>query len=224
MRFQRQAFKHPLGDETDEFAGVQKFLLLFWFHPQGALRSSGPHTFVGAAELTPGRGRSKVRRTVLAQDGHSLGEEAIYQLLWRSARPENSDPNGARVNMAKKNVRQNIARLFEKLAIEVLESFAPMNSQAHLYRIFSYKQILERRRAHGLEFILRNKGFVFCTLTGEVMHLSPAYQTSPGDETSSLRPAAPKAIRRAVESEKPVPKISPSSGEELIPISQALNQ
>jgi hypothetical protein len=99
--------------------------------------------------LTPGRGRSKIRRCVLAQDGHSLGEEAIYQVLWRAGRPENSDPNGSRtirigaaevgckINMAKKNVRQNISRLFEKLALEILEDFETMSSQARLYRIYS---------------------------------------------------------------------------------------
>lgn len=103
------------------------------------------------SDLTPGRGRSKVRRCILAQDGHSLGEEAIYQMLWRSGRPEGADPNGARtvrmgaaelgnrINMAKKNVRMNISRLFEKLSINLLEDFETINSQARLYRVFSYK-------------------------------------------------------------------------------------
>ena len=87
----------------------------------GYVSTAGVRTVPAITELTPGRGRSKVRRTILAQDGHSLGEEAIYQLLWRSAKPENNDPNGSRmvrlgaadigvrVNMAKKNVRQNIS-------------------------------------------------------------------------------------------------------------------
>ena len=153
--------------------------------------------------LTPGRGKSKIRRCVLAQDGHSLGEEAIYQVLWRTGKPESSDPNGSRtnrmgaadigykVNMAKKNVRQNISRLFEKLAVEILEDFETINSQARLYRVFSYKQILERRRSAGLEYILRNKGVVFCTRDGAELVSSPAYVSSPGDQ-SAIRPAPPK--------------------------------
>jgi hypothetical protein len=160
---------------------------------------------IASDTVTPGRGRSKVRKCVLAQDGHSLGEEAIYQIMWRSGRAENSDPNGSRtirigaadlgckVNMAKKNVRQNIARLFEKLAVEILEDFETMSSQARLYRVYSYKQILERRRAAGLEYVLRNKGVVFCTRNGEQIVSSPAYVSSPGDET--LRPAPPKKRR-----------------------------
>ena len=54
---------------------------------------------------------------------------------------------GYKVNMAKKNVRQNISKLYEKLALEILEDFETISSQARLYRVFSYKQILERRRA-----------------------------------------------------------------------------
>ena len=38
--------------------------------------------------------------------------------------------------MAKKNVRQNISRLFEKLAVEILENFETMNSQARLIAFF----------------------------------------------------------------------------------------
>lgn len=156
--------------------------------------------------VVPGRGRSQVRRCVLAQDGHSLGEEAIYQLMWRLGKAENVDPNGSRtvrigsadlgmkINMAKKNVRQNVARLFEKLSIEILEDFDTMNSQARLYRVFSYRQILERRRAVGLEFILRNKGVVFCSADGKDLVKSPAYVTSPGDETFP-RPGRVKAKR-----------------------------
>jgi len=96
--------------------------------------------------------------------------------------------------MAKKNVRQNIARLFEKLALEILEDFETISSQARLYRVFSYKQILERRRAAGLEYVLRNKGVVFCTPNGKSLVSSPAYEITPGDETS-IRPAPPKKRR-----------------------------
>ena len=195
-------------------------------------------------DLTPGRGRSKIRRCVLAQDGHSLGEEAIYQVLWRTGRAENSDPNGSRtnrmgaadigfkVNMAKKNVRQNISRLFEKLALEILEDFETMNSQARLYRVYSYKQILERRRAAGLEYVLRNKGVVFCSQDGTELVSSPAYVSSPGGKTS-IKPAPPKKKRRAVAPPEPpkypqspsaAPQDKPSDDAELQIVSKALNR
>ena len=194
-------------------------------------------------DLTPGRGRSKVRRCVLAQDGHSLGEEAIYQALWRAGRPESSDPNGSRsvrmgaadvgykVNMAKKNVRQNISKLYEKLALEILEDFETISSQARLYRVFSYKQILERRRAAGLEYVLRNKGVVFCSKDGGAVVSSPAYVKTPGDETS-IRPAPPKKRRAPLPPETtnfqpslPSPvQVEQSEDADLLAVSQALNR
>lgn len=153
-----------------------------------------------------GVGKSKIRRCVLAQDGHSLGEEAIYQVLWRFGKPEDRNPNGARqisigaaeigmrANMAKKNVRQNLSRLYEKLAIEVLEDFVTVNSKPRTYRVYSYKQILERRRSAGLEYVLRNKGVVFCTQEGVEIDLARQDQLSPGDKTSP-RPAVSKRQR-----------------------------
>lgn len=216
---------------------------------QGDVSSPGPvtspvlETYIDEPEsrLTPGRGRSKVRRCVLAQDGHSLGEEAIYQVLWRSGRQEGADPNGSRairmgaadigfkVNMAKKNVRQNISKLFEKLALEILEDFETMSSQARLYRVYSYKQILERRRAAGLEYVLRNKGVVFCSKDGVGLVSSPAYVTTPGDE--SIKPAAPKKRRLPVPSSTmpspPFPGVEivdQTEDEDLVAVSQALNR
>ena len=200
-------------------------------------------SLVNVNDLTPGRGRSKVRRCVLAQDGHSLGEEAIYQALWRAGRPESSDPNGSRsvrmgaadvgykVNMAKKNVRQNISKLYEKLALEILEDFETISSQARLYRVFSYKQILERRRAAGLEYVLRNKGVVFCSKDGGEVVSSPAYVNTPGDETS-IRPAPPKKRRAPLPPEManfqpPLPspvQVEQSEDADLLAVSQALNR
>ena len=216
------------------------------------LRTPGDETLPGDSTsqhnavnlLTPGRGRSKVRRCVLAQDGHSLGEEAIYQVLWRTGRPESADPNASRtirigaadigykVNMAKKNVRQNISRLYEKLAIEVLEDFETMSSLARLYRVYSYKQILERRRTVGMEFVLRNKGVVFCTADGAELVASPAYVSYPGDGTF-IRPAPPKRRRAPLPPpiapfvRRPLQNISPegdNDGADLQLVSAALNR
>jgi hypothetical protein len=158
--------------------------------------------------LKPGCGRSKVRKCVLAQDGHSLGEEAIYQLLWRTGKSESLDPNDSRtnrigaaeisfkVNMAKKNVRQNLSRLFEKLAFEIIENFDTMNSRARLYRVFSYKQILERRRAAGMLYVVRNKGVVFCNADGTEQYSTPGVVSSPGVETD-IRPAPSKKRKKS---------------------------
>jgi len=191
--------------------------------------------------LVPGIGRSKIRKCVLAQDAHSLGEEAIYQILWRSGTPETEDPNGARVisigaadigmraNMAKKNVRQNISRLYEKLAIEIIEDFETVSSKPRRYRVYSSKQILERRRAADLEYVLRNKGVVFCSASGAEIKALPVDQKAPGDETS-IRPALSKRQRHLqqadVRREAALPVHAQSTEippEDLRQISEALN-
>jgi hypothetical protein len=138
---------------------------------------------------------------------------------------------GFKVNMAKKNVRQNISRLFEKLAIEILEDFETINSQARLYRVYSYKQILERRRAAGLEYVLRNKGVVFCTQDGTELVSSPAYVSSPGDKPS-IRPAPPKRRHASPVPELPkyprtlsaAPQDGSSDSADLEIVSQALSR
>jgi hypothetical protein len=204
----------------------------------GDVSSPGVQAHRGAYPR-PGVGRSKIRRCVLAQDGHSLGEEAIYQILWKLGRPEGGNPNGARMicigaadigmraNMAKKNVRQNLSRLYEKLAIEVTEDFETVSSKPRTYRVYSYKQILERRRAAGLEYVLRNKGVVFCTEEGREIDLARRNETTPGDETTP-RPAISKR-QRQVERRISIlaqaePKLSDElEARELAAISAALN-
>ena len=185
--------------------GDLKALGFIWY-PGGVSTPGGEtHSRVDVV-LRPGVGRSKIRKCVLAQDGHSLGEEAIYQILWRSGKQEGSDPNGSRVlsigaadigmraNMAKKNVRQNISRLYEKLAIEILEDFQTVSSKPRKYRVYSYKQILERRRAAGLEYVMRNKGVLFCTPDGVEIKSSPGGVSSPGVDALP-RPALSKRQR-----------------------------
>ncbi|WP_433975835.1 hypothetical protein [Tunturiibacter lichenicola] len=101
--------------------------------------------------------------------------------------------------MAKKNVRQNLSRLFEKLAFEIIENFETINSRARLYRVFSYKQILERRRAAGMLYVVRNKGVVFCNADGTESHSTPGAVSSPGVETN-IRPAPSKKKKKSTAS------------------------
>jgi hypothetical protein len=126
--------------------------------------------------------------------------------------------------------------LFEKLALEIIEDFGTMTSQARLYRVFSYKQILERRRAAGMEYVLRNKGVVFCSQDGAEIVSSPAYASSPGGE-ALLRPAPPKKRRVSkpanssllLEISSPEPSRAPgvegdTESGDLEIVSQALNR
>jgi len=125
----------------------------------------------------------KIRKCVLAQDAHSQGEDALFSAMWNAARPDAADPSGSRTlrigyaelsqksRMHRSNIRINIAGLRAKLAIEVLDEHDSRDVMPRLYRLYSYKEILERRKAAGLEYVIRKKSVVFVTESGELVTL-----------------------------------------------------
>jgi hypothetical protein len=109
---------------------------------------------------------------VLAQDGHSAGEEILYQALWNSryARQDSKESRLVTIGwkaMAKlarltpRNTKRNCQSLVAKLAMEQLSDENSWESIGRTYRLFSYKAILERRRAAGLEWVMRSRGVAF---------------------------------------------------------------
>ncbi|HTW65836.1 MAG TPA: hypothetical protein VME17_14520 [Bryobacteraceae bacterium] len=112
-----------------------------------------------------------VHRAILAQDGHSHTEQLLYDILWRSAKSGQNDAYrfvqipqselAAAVRMTTKNLRIALDRLAEKLAIEEVQSFNRGHRIARTWKIFSYKAILERRKAAGMEWVVRDRGVRF---------------------------------------------------------------
>ena len=113
-----------------------------------------------------------LRRAVLAQDGHSAGEEILYQALWNSRYARQDSKETKLVSMGWKamsklarltprNTKRNCQSLIAKLALEQLSDENSRESIGRTYRLFSYKAILERRRAAGLEWVMRSRGVVF---------------------------------------------------------------
>lgn len=138
----------------------------------------------------------KIRKCVLAQDAHSQGEDALFSAMWSAAKPDPADPTGSRTlrigyaelaqksRMHRSNVRINIGGLRAKLAIEVLDEHDSRDVTPRTYRLYSFKEILERRRVAGLEYVIRKKSVVFVTETGESLPL-------PGlPKTNNRRPRA----------------------------------
>jgi hypothetical protein len=127
-------------------------------------------TPVGSLGL-PFSNQPKARRARTAQDGHSEGEERIYELLWRAGKAETADDDrrlvrasqaqlavSARMDIS--NVRRNTRSLCDKLALEEIAP-ATRSGQATLYRVHSYRSILERRRAAGMEWVVKGRGVRF---------------------------------------------------------------
>jgi hypothetical protein len=114
--------------------------------------------------------RLRIRRCAATHDGHSLGEEVLYQAIWKAARPESAEARTIVIGwrgmsqlcrMTPKNCKINTQRLMRKLALEVLSPYNTPESIGTTYRVYSDQAILERRRAAGLEWVVRSRGVEF---------------------------------------------------------------
>ena len=123
-----------------------------------------------------GFGNKKLYRCILAQDGHSHTEEALYQVLWRSGKQESDDTRltvmgygemSKRVRLSFNNTKAACHRLIAKLAIEETAREVSDRRQGKTYRVFSYRAILDRRKASGMDWVIRNKGVEFVTPSGK---------------------------------------------------------
>src|SRR5262249_16755498 len=123
--------------------------------------------FDGIAEVRPG---PKIRRAVKAQDGHSTGEQLVYQAMWNAASVETPDTRLIRIGygglqslcgLDKTNCKDNLQSLIRKLALEILSPFSVKRNQGSANRGFSANSVLKRRRAAGMEWVIRNKGVRF---------------------------------------------------------------
>jgi hypothetical protein len=113
-----------------------------------------------------------VRRAVTAQEGHSAGEEILYQALWncRYARPESQETKILTIGwkamsklarLTPRNTKRNCQSLIAKLALEQLAGENSRESIGRTYRVYSYKAIEERRQAAGLHWVTRSRGVMF---------------------------------------------------------------
>jgi hypothetical protein len=125
---------------------------------------------IPVASVTPVIQRLRIRKCQATHDGHSLGEEVLYQALWKAASAESADTRTIVIGwrgmsqlcrMTPKNCKINTQRLIRKLALEVLSPYNTPESIGTTYRIFSNEAILRRRREAGLEWVVRSRGVEF---------------------------------------------------------------
>ena len=150
----------------------------------------------------PGVGRSAVYKASLAQDGHSLGEQAVYEVLWREGKPDKlrTEPEdlwaaryvslgyaevAAKARINKKSAKLNLQRLIEKQAIEVTSEYIKETSSPRTYRVLSYREIVDRRKRAGMVWVVRNKAVTFVTPDGIPLEISPLGTSTPGSDTPS---------------------------------------
>ena len=140
---------------------------------------SHPAPEVISIPAVPPGPRLRIRRCSAAQDGHSLGEEVLYQALWKTATPESGETRTIVIGwrgmsqicrMTPKNCKINTQRLIRKLALEVLSPYNTPESIGTTYRVYASDAILRRRRSAGLEWVVRSRGVEFVDPATGMMH------------------------------------------------------
>ena len=125
---------------------------------------------VVAPPVVQSTSRLRIRKCMNAHDGHSLGEEVLYQALWKAGSSESAETRTIVIGwrgmsqlcrMTPKNCKINTQRLMRKFALEVLSPYNTPESIGTTYRIYSDEAILRRRREQGFEWVVRSRGVEF---------------------------------------------------------------
>lgn len=150
-----------------------------------------------------------IHRCRIAQDGHSRSEQVLYDILWRLGKPIQPDDSFRyamvpmkdladvpALRMTQKNLRLALQRLVEKLSIEEAQTFDPKAKTARVWKVYSYRKILERRKAAGMEWVVRDRGVRFIDPTTTPVKPTPVVMllddiTTPvtTEQSSPVKPA-----------------------------------
>jgi hypothetical protein len=159
---------------------------------------------------TPFHRRIRIRETATVQDGHSLAEQAVYDAMYRAGKPYQADSRlltiGLRTlaelsRMAYSNCKANVRSLVEKLAIDESEEFS--YTEGRTYVVYSFREILRRRKAAGLTHVIRTRGVAFVDpVTGKPLKGISLLESSAPD-SNAPEPSAPDPVQGAFAPSKP---------------------
>src|SRR5579872_902183 len=143
------------------------------------------------------RRRIRIREASTVQDAHSLAEQAVYDAMYRAGRPYQGDSRiltiGLRTlaelsRMAYSNCKANVRSLVTKLAIDERPGFS--YTEGRTYVIYSFREILRRRKAAGFTHVIRTRGVAFVDpQTGKELPLTYAPDSS-APESSAAQASA----------------------------------
>ena len=146
------------------------------------------------------RRKIRIREAVTVQDAHSLAEQAVYDAMYRAGKPYQGESRiltiGLRTladlsRMAYSNCKANVRSLVLKLAIEERPGFSYTDGRTYI--IYSFREILRRRKAGGLTHVIRNRGVAFVDPeTGKPLHQREILESSAPDSTASQTTASPR--------------------------------
>jgi len=124
----------------------------------------------GKRSSVPRSRQGRIRKATMAEDGHSLAEQAVYEVLWQAASPVSEQAEADRTirigyhrlaqmtRLSWVSVKANLRTLERKLAIEVTGSENSATREGKCYLVYSRSSILVRRKQAGLEWVRRTRG------------------------------------------------------------------
>lgn len=136
--------------------------------PESGIPATGEVPIPSIAAVQSIRQRHQIRLALTARDGHSLGEQAVYDALWENAAPHTPEariisagyrPLSALCRLTVNNCKANLQSLIRKLAIEEVTTHS--YTKAKTYIVYGEAAILARRRAAGLTHYVRSRGIAF---------------------------------------------------------------
>jgi hypothetical protein len=141
------------------------------FEPRAEIQSTEPG--LEDQRIAPGTAvrRFKIRPMIMAQDAHTHAEQRLYLALWSRAVPKDNISKTITIgilslaklaSMGETMARQNIRSLIRKMAVEEFGGYDCAGAIGKTYRVFSYAEILRRRKAAGLtHYVRRTSAVVF---------------------------------------------------------------
>ena len=172
-----------------------------------------------ALDFYPKR-RTRIREAATVQDGHSLAEQAVYDSMYRAGKPYQGDSRvltiGLRTlaelsRMAYSNCKANVRSLVAKLALDERPGFSYTDGRTYI--VYSFREILRRRKAAGLTHVIRTRGVAFVDPgTGK------EFLDSSASQSGALESRAPNFKTSALEPEKAsAPELAESSAPQSPP-------
>jgi len=165
------------------------------------------------------RRRIRIRETATVQDGHSLAEQAVYDAMYRAGKPYQGDSRvltiGLRTlaemsRMAYSNCKANVRSLVEKLALDEGEGFS--YTEGRTYVVYSFREILRRRKAAGLTHVIRTRGVAFVDPSTGNLITGKSFSESSAPLSGAAIPPARALLPSALAALKPgAPEGSQSS-------------
>lgn len=117
-----------------------------------------------------------LRQAKTAEEGHSRGEQMVYNTMWKHAKEHGPGVRRIQIGMlglarlagmSESNVRVNLRSLVQKLAIEEETGYICESGLGRTYRVYEPEKVVERRQSAGMQWYRkRTLAVIFEVLPG----------------------------------------------------------